>query len=31
MPHFIQELSQKELASFLGITRETLSRIRKYS
>ncbi|WP_346882663.1 Crp/Fnr family transcriptional regulator [uncultured Algibacter sp.] len=31
MPHFIQELPQKELAKFLGITRETLSRIRKYS
>lgn len=31
MPHFIQRLPQKELASFLGITRETLSRIRKYS
>ncbi|WP_299183949.1 Crp/Fnr family transcriptional regulator [uncultured Aquimarina sp.] len=31
MPHFIQKLPQKELAKFLGITRETLSRIRKYS
>ncbi len=31
MPHFIQELPQKELAKFLGITRETLSRIRKYT
>lgn len=30
-PHFIQRIPQKELASFLGITRETLSRIRKYS
>ncbi|WP_299255602.1 Crp/Fnr family transcriptional regulator [uncultured Aquimarina sp.] len=29
-PHFNQELPQKELAKFLGITRETLSRIRKY-
>ena len=29
MPHFIQRLPQKELSSFLGITRETLSRIRK--
>ncbi|WP_299684754.1 Crp/Fnr family transcriptional regulator [uncultured Dokdonia sp.] len=29
MPHFIQKLPQKELSSFLGITRETLSRIRK--
>jgi CRP-like cAMP-binding protein len=31
MPYFIQDLPQKELAKFLGITRETLSRIRKYS
>ncbi|UII74788.1 Crp/Fnr family transcriptional regulator [Flagellimonas sp. HMM57] len=30
-PEFIQFLPQKELSSFLGITRETLSRIRKYS
>lgn len=30
-PEFIQRLPQKELSSFLGITRETLSRIRKYS
>ncbi len=30
-PEFIQQLPQKELSSFLGITRETLSRIRKYS
>lgn len=26
-PHFLQRLSQKELSSFLGISRETLSRI----
>ncbi len=31
MPHFIQNIPQKELSSFLGITRETLSRIRKYT
>ena len=31
MPHFLQRLPQKEISSFLGITRETLSRIRKYS
>jgi CRP-like cAMP-binding protein len=31
MPHFLQRLPQKELSSFLGIKRETLSRIRKYS
>jgi len=31
MPHFLQRLPQKELSSFLGITRETLSRIRKLS
>jgi len=31
MPQFIQLVPQKELASFLGITRETLSRIRKFN
>ncbi|TPN86933.1 Crp/Fnr family transcriptional regulator [Aquimarina algicola] len=31
MPHFLQRIPQKELSSFLGITRETLSRIRRYS
>lgn len=31
MPHFIQDIPQKELASFLGMTRETLSRVRKYN
>jgi len=31
MPQFLQLVPQKELASFLGITRETLSRIRKYN
>ena len=30
-PEFIQLLPQKELSSFLGITRETMSRIRKFS
>ena len=30
MSQLIQRISQKELASFLGITRETLSRIRKF-
>ena len=28
-PHFLQRLPQKEISSFLGITRETLSRIRR--
>ncbi|TPN86934.1 Crp/Fnr family transcriptional regulator [Aquimarina algicola] len=31
MPHLLQRVPQKELSSFLGITRETLSRIRKHS
>ncbi len=30
-PHFLQQIPQKELSSFLGITRETLSRIRKFN
>ncbi len=30
-PHMLLRLPQKEIASFLGIRKETLSRIRKYS
>ena len=29
-PHFIQKLPSSEISSFLGVTRETLSRIRNY-
>ncbi|MEM6805871.1 MAG: Crp/Fnr family transcriptional regulator, partial [Bacteroidota bacterium] len=31
MPQFLQRIPQKEISSFLGITRETLSRMRKYA